>query len=146
MQWKGYFALCSSASTYKQKKSGLDSWAERLLGEDIFSTVAAEDRLPLLAVNIKKEAGDKRNLLITGMYAQHELEKLASDLQKHLGNEYQLLAAANLLINRQAIQELKNVEGAVMVEGVKTAQVERVMRTKQYLDEAECTLVGVVWA
>ncbi len=129
-----------------QKKSGLDSWAERLLGEDIFSTVAAEDRLPLLAVNIKKEAGDKRNLLITGIHAQNELEKLRNDLQQHLGNEYQLLAAANLLVNRQAIQQLKDVEGAVMVEGAKTAQVERVMRTKQYLEEAECTLVGVVWA
>lgn len=133
-------------STSNKRRSGLDLWAARLLGEDIFGMVAAEDRLPLLAVNIKGAAEDKRKLLITGMRSQNELEKLAKELQQHLGSDYQITAATNLLINAQAIQELKDVEGVVMVEGAKTANMERVIQAKQYLDEVKRTLIGVVWA
>lgn len=129
-----------------KKRSGLDLWAANLLGEDIFSTVAKEDRLPLLAANIKEAAKDKRRLLITGMCSQSELETLAKDLQQYLGNEYRLIAAANLLTNAHAIQQLKDVEGIIMVEGTKTANIERVIKAKQYLDEAKSTLLGVVWA
>lgn len=127
------------------RKHGLDAWAETLIGEDIFSTVATEDRLPLLVANLKEAAETKHKLLITGMRAQNELEVLTSDLQRHLGNEYQLIAAANLLINAEAIQQLKNVEGVVMVEGEKTTNTERVMKVKQYLDEVKYALVGVIW-
>ena len=129
-----------------QKRSGLDLWAANLLGEDIFSTVSKEDRLPLLAANIKEAAKDKRRLLITGMRSQNELERLAEELRQHLGSEYQLAVAANLLTNAHAIQQLKDIEGVIMVEGTKTANIERVIRAKQYLDEAKSTLLGVVWA
>lgn len=129
-----------------KRKRALDTCATRLLGEDIFSTVAMADRLPLLAVNIKEAAEDKRKLLITGMRSQSELEILANDLQQYLGNEYQLIAAANLLINAEAIQQLKNMEGVVIVGGTKTAQMERMVKTKQYLDEVKGNLIGVVWA
>jgi len=129
-----------------KKRSGLDLWAENLLDEDIFSTVPKEERLPLLAANIKEVAKEKRKLLITGMRSQNELEMLAEDLQQHLGGEYQLAVAANLLINAHAIQQLKDIEGVIMVEGTKTANIERVIKAKQYLDEAKSALLGVVWA
>ena len=129
-----------------KNRSGLDLWAENLLDEDIFSTVPKEERLPLLAANIKEVAKEKRRLLITGMRSQNELERFAEELRQHLGSEYQLAVAANLLINAHAIQQLKDVEGVIMVEGTKTANIERVIRAKQYLDEAKSALLGVVWA
>ncbi|MEN6471878.1 MAG: hypothetical protein ABFC62_10475 [Clostridiaceae bacterium] len=151
--FKGGMALSQALSSrylgnlhaYKQKK-GLDAWADKLTDADIFKAVAAEDRLPLLAVNIKVAAEDKRVLLITGLRAQGELESLINDLAPYLGNEYRLVAATNLLINAQAIQKLKDIEGVVIVEGAKTANVERVIKVKQYLDEVKATLIGVVWA
>lgn len=128
-----------------KRKKGLDLWAQKLLGEDVFSTVAEDDRLPLLAVKLKEAAEKKCKLLLTGMCPQSKLEKLANELQQQLGEDYHLIAAANLMINAQAIQQLKDVEGVVMVESEKTANMERVVKVKQYLDEVKINLIGVVW-
>lgn len=129
----------------KKAKKGLEALGERLYGEDVYAGVAAEDRLALLAANLREAAGEKRKLLLTGTLPEAALSDLREELAGLLGREYTLAAGGNLLVNPEAIGKLEEAEGVALVAGPASAQAETLLRQAQRVQDAGKELLGVVW-
>lgn len=129
----------------KKGKKGLDALGERLYGEDVYAGVAPEDRIALLAANLKEAAGEKRKLLLTGTLPEAALTELREELAGVLGRDYALASGGNLLVNPEAIGKLEEAEGVALVAGPASAHTEALLRQAQRVQDAGKELLGVIW-
>lgn len=103
----------------------------------------SDQGIAMAAANIRNFAGEKRRLLLTGMTAQAEFEKVCSSLKEYL-SEFEIVFMRDVLHDPKSRELLLDCDAAVLVEQKGVTRYPEMKDEAIFLFNAGKEIVGVV--
>lgn len=121
--------------------SGIDRWIRRLAGDDSITEESVV--YEMIQTNIQNYAGERRNLLLTGLASEELINQISERLDSELP-DYHFEIGRDVLSNAGARRQLAACEGVVFIEEKGSSRYSLIGQELKLAEELGVEVIGVI--